>query len=206
MEDRVFEKKELIVSDMRRANVPEKFWYVTLSCIPKDLPYMNKVLSYYAKMDEMVEKGIGLYLYSKDNQTGKTSISVALLKRALRLRKTAFFDEAGRLKNALIKNAEFDETFMVDQRIQTVDLLVIDDLGKEYRTGSGYAENTFENIIRSRIQSLRPTIITSNLSPKDVGNVYSKSLSAMLKGSLIPIDISGYNWSIKQEAELKKLL
>ena len=206
MEVREKEQKELLVSDLRRANVPEKFWYATLSCVPKDLKYMNKVLSYYAKMDEMIDKGVGLYLYSKENQTGKTSISVALLKRAIRLRRTAFFDEAGRLKNALMKSAEFDETFMVEKRVQMVDLLVIDDLGKEYRTSSGYAENTFENIIRSRIQSVRPTIITTNLAPKEIGATYSQSLCAMLKGSLIPIDISGYNWSIQQEKELKKLL
>lgn len=202
----IVDNKDLTVSDLRRANVPEKFWYATLSAVPKDMGYMKKVLAYYVRMDELMEKGVGLYLHSKENQTGKTSIAVALLKRAIRLKKTAFFEEAGRLKNALTRNEEFDENILLDQRIRAVDLLVIDDLGKEYRTSSGYAESTFENIIRDRIQTLKPIIITGNLTPKEIGTTYSASLSALLKGSLIPIDISGYNWSVQQEAELKKIL
>lgn len=205
-ETMVVDKKELTVSDLKRANVPEKFWYVTLSSVPKDLPYMNKVLAYYVRAEEMLEKGIGLYLYSKENQTGKTSIAVALLKRIIRLRYTALFEEAGRLKNALTRNEEFDEAFTIDQRIRSVDMLVIDDLGKEYRTSSGYAETTFENIIRDRIQSLKPIIITGNLAPKAISSTYSHSLSAMLKGSLVPIEVSGYNWSLQQENDLKKIL
>lgn len=199
-------QKELTIFDMKRANIPENFWYATLSSIPKHLPYVQKVLSYYAKMEELMEQGIGLYLHSKENQTGKTSIAVALGKRALRLRKTVLFEEAGRLKNGLMRNEEFDETFSLDQRIRFVDLLIIDDLGKEYRTDSGYAETTFENIIRDRVQTLKPIIITGNLTPKEVGTTYSSSLSAILRSTLIPIGISGYNWSIEKEAIIKKML
>jgi DNA replication protein DnaC len=202
----IMDKKEITVSDLKRANVPEKFWYATLSAVPRNLPYMKKVLAYYIRMEELMDKGIGVYLFSTDNQTGKTSIAVALLKRALRLRKTVFFEEAGRLKNALTRNEEFEDNILLDQRIRFVDLLVIDDLGKEYRTSSGYAESTFENIVRDRIQTMKPIIITGNIPPKSIGNTYSQSMSAILKGSLIPIQISGYNWSIQQEAELKKIL
>lgn len=198
--------KDLTVADMKRANVPSNFWYATLAEVPKDLPYLDKVLSYYAQMECMMDQGIGLYLYSTENQTGKTSIAVALLKRALRLRRTAYFEEAGRLKNALTRNEQFDENILLDYRIRNVDILVIDDLGKEYRTTSGYAESTFENLIRDRVQEVKPTIITGNLPPKELGKIYSSSLSALLKGSLIPIRVTGYNWSARRESELKKIL
>jgi len=200
------EQKQLTVMDLKRANVPERFWYVTISSIPKDMPYMSKLLSYYAQMEQLMEKGVGLYLYSDDNQTGKTSIAVALLKRALRLRKTALFEEAGRLKDGLARNDSFDETFLLDQRVRSVDLLVIDDLGKEYRTTSGYAETTFENIFRDRIQTLKPIIVTGNMRPKEISSTYSASLAALLKSSLIPLQIMGYNWGVQKEAELKKIL
>lgn len=200
------DKKELTVADLKRANVPPNFWYVTVSSIPEHLPYLSKVKSYYAQINDFVEKGIGMYIFSTDNQTGKTSVAVALLKRALRLRHTAFFSEAGILKNALTKNQEFDDMASLDQRIRTVDLLVIDDLGKEYRTQSGYAENTFENILRDRIQTLKPTIITSNLHPREIEKIYSKSLSAVLKGNLIPLQVTGYNWTAQKQKEIKEIL
>jgi len=202
----VKEIKELTVADLRRANVPENYWYCTIASIPEELEYRKKVVSYYAQMESFLSKGIGLYLFSSDNQTGKTSIAIALLKRALKLKKTAFFSEAGTLKNALAKNEEFDDQMLLEQRIKNVDLLVIDDLGKEYRTSSGYAENTFENIFRHRIQSLKPLIVTGNMFPKDIEKTYSTSLAALLKGSLIPIQVSGYNWAEQKQKELKQTL
>lgn len=196
----------IIVADLKRANLPEKFWYATLSAIPKDLHYVKKVTAYFARMEELMGRGIGVYLFSIDNQTGKTSVAAALLKRAIRLKKTVYFEEAGRLKNALIRDEAFDDSLSLDRRIRSVDLLVIDDLGKEYRTSSGYAESTLENILRDRIQALKPTIFTGNMTPKDISKVYGPSMAALMKGTMIPIEVSGYNWSIQQEAELKKML
>jgi hypothetical protein len=198
--------KEITVADMKRSNVPENFWYATLGSIPKHLPYVDKVISYHNKMEELLQQGVGLYLHSDDNQTGKTSIAVALLKRALRLRKTAYFSEAGSLKNALTRNEDFEESTLLDERLRVVDLLVIDDIGKEYRTSSGFAETTFENIMRDRIQANKSIIITSNMQPKEISKVYSESLAALLKGNLIPINISGYNWVAIKEANLKQIL
>jgi DNA replication protein DnaC len=39
---------------------------------------------------------------------------------------------------------------------------VLDDLGKEHRTASGWAENTFDELLRARFNSGLPTIVTSN--------------------------------------------
>ncbi len=202
----VFEKKELTIADLKRSNVPENFWYVTIAGMPKDYAFSKKILSFYSKMEQFLDDGIGLYLFSTENLTGKTSIAISLLKRALRLRRTAFFSEAGSLKNALTKQETFDENMLLDKRIREVDLLVIDDLGKEYRTSSGYAETTFENIFRDRTQTKKSIIVTGNLSPADISKIYSPSLAALFKGYLIPVQVSGYNWAEKRQAELKKIL
>jgi DNA replication protein DnaC len=120
--------KRLTVADMNRANVPSRFWNVKLSEIPEHLEYRDKVRKYLEKMDEMLENGIGLFLYSDENSTGKTSIAVLALKQALRLRRTAYFEESGRLKAALIRAEEFEENIPIERRIRTVDLLVLDDV------------------------------------------------------------------------------
>ncbi len=200
------DNKKITVADLRRANLSENYWYVTLSSIPEHLSYVKKVLEYYARMEEFMGKGVGLYIYSEGSSTGKSSIAAALLKRALRLKKTAFFSEAGTLKNALTKNETFDDQFLIDQRIRMVDLLVVDDFGKEYKTSSGYAENTFENIFRGREQSVKTSIITSNIHPKDIEGVYSTSLYHVFKRCLIPIQVTGYNWTTEKHKELQNSL
>lgn len=198
--------KRLTVADMKRANVPSRFWNVKLSEIPEHLEYRDKVRKYLEKMDEMLENGIGLFLYSDENSTGKTSIAVLALKQALRLRRTAYFEESGRLKAALIRAEEFEENIPIERRIRTVDLLVLDDVGKEYRTESGFAENTIESVLRDRSQSMRPTILTSNLKPNKIEQVYSADLAALLRETMIPLRISGYDWRALKAEELRQML
>ena len=198
--------KRLTVADMNRANVPPRFWNVKLSEIPEHLEYRDKVRKYLEKMNEMLENGIGLFLYSDENSTGKTSIAVLALKQALRLRRTAYFEESGRLKAALIRAEEFEENIPIERRIRTVDLLVLDDVGKEYRTESGFAENTIESVLRDRSQSMRPTIMTSNLKPNKIEQVYSADLAALLRETMIPLRISGYDWRALKAEELRQML
>lgn len=198
--------KRLTVADMKRANVPSRFWNVKLSEIPEHLEYRDKVRKYLEKMDEMLENGIGLFLYSDENSTGKTSIAVLALNQALRLRRTAYFEESGRLKAALIRAEEFEENIPIERRIRTVDLLVLDDVGKEYRTESGFAENTIESVLRDRSQSMRPTILTSNLKPNKIEQVYSADLAALLRETMIPLRISGYDWRALKAEELRQML
>lgn len=196
----------MTVADMKRANVPSRFWNVKLSEIPEHLEYRDKVRKYLEKMDEMLENGIGLFLYSDENSTGKTSIAVLALKQALRLRRTAYFEESGRLKAALIRAEEFEENTPIERRIRTVDLLVLDDVGKEYRTESGFAENTIESVLRDRSQSMRLTIMTSNLKPNKIEQVYSADLAALLRETMIPLRISGYDWRALKAEELRQML
>ena len=196
----------MTVADMNRANVPSRFWNVKLSEIPEHLEYRDKVRKYLEKMDEMLENGIGLFLYSDENSTGKTSIAVLALKQVLRLRRTAYFEESGRLKAALIRAEEFEENIPIERRIRTVDLLVLDDVGKEYRTESGFAENTIESVLRDRSQSMRLTIMTSNLKPNKIEQVYSADLAALLRETMIPLRISGYDWRALKAEELRQML
>lgn len=198
--------KQLTVADMKRANVPQRFWEARLSAIPAHLEYVEQVRSYLEKIEELFAKGIGLYLWSDENSTGKTSLAVIVLKQALRLGRTAYFEESGRLKSALIRSEEFEENIPIERRIRHVDLLVLDDIGKEYRTESGYVENAIENVLRDRSQNLKPTIVTSNLRPAKIGQVYSEDLAAMLRETTIPLKISGYDWREVKAEELRQIL
>lgn len=44
-------------------------------------------------------------------------------------------------------------------------LVVLDDLGHEHRTASGWSENVINNLVRSRFSDGAPTIITTNIDP-----------------------------------------
>lgn len=198
--------RRLTVGDVRRANIPERYWNVRFSEIPEGLEYREKVGKYLSDLPDMLDKGIGLYLWSLQNSTGKTSIATLVIKQALRHRKTAFFEESGRLKNLLIKGDNFEEGVTIENRVLNVDVLVIDDIGKEYRTQSGFAENQLETIVRARVQNMKTTIMTGNVHPKDLKNIYSEDFSALLRESMVQLNIVGHDFRAERERELRSLL
>lgn len=153
-----------------------------------------------------MKEGVGLYLYSEENSTGKTSISCIIGKYALKMGYTVLFVLSDEYIDNIITNEMFDEVQSFKERAYYVDILIIDDAVKEYRGSSGYAENKLEALIRYRCQHKKLTILTSNKLPKQIKNIYSQDLSELMRESMIPVEIQGMNWRKIKEKELRDLI
>jgi DNA replication protein DnaC len=64
-----------------------------------------------------------------------------------------------------------------------VKVLVIDDVGKERRTGSGFAEDAFDLLVRTRHNQGLTTIYTSNLPLNRWSTQYSESMMSLMERS-----------------------
>ena len=199
-------RRKLTIGDVRRANLPERYWEASLNVIPDWLVYKPKVEKYLGSILEMLDQGIGLYLWSTENGTGKTSIASLIAKEALRYGKTVFFEESSRLKGMLINKEQFEEGTSIEARMMMVDVLILDDIGKEYRTSSGYVENVIETLVRARVQKVKTTIMTGNVHPKDMQKIYSEDFSALLKESVVPVNVTGHDFREARAKALSKLL
>ena len=80
-------------------------------------------------------------------------------------------------------------TFLFNVVSQGQQTFVLDDLGKEYRTSSNWAENTFDALLRSRFNAGFPTIVTTNVPLKSWGTVYGEAMGSFAYEAFIPIDI-----------------
>lgn len=199
-------RRKLTIGDVRRANLPERYWEASLNAIPDRLAYKQKVEKYLGSILEMLDQGIGLYLWSTENGSGKTSIAALIAKEALRYGKTVFFEESSRLKGSLINKEQFEEGTSIEERMMVVDVLILDDIGKEYRTSSGYAENVIETLVRARVQKVKTTIMTGNVHPKDMKKIYSEDFAALLKESVVPVNVTGHDFREARAKALSKLL
>jgi DNA replication protein DnaC len=146
----------------------------------------------------MLEYGEGLHLHGA-NGTGKTSIAVLVSMEALRLGATVLFTTAEELRRGSIEEVWFDDSQLIIDRAREVDLLVIDDLGKEHRGDSGYAERLLEDILRQRSARRLLTVITTNVpigTSKDgtgLFGLYSRSMLDVSRESLRSVPVSGQN-------------
>ena len=62
--------------------------------------------------------------------------------------------------------------------VHDVKVLFIDDLGKEHKTQSGWAENLFDHLLRRRYDLGLPTVITTNVPLSEWSSVYGGAMAS----------------------------
>lgn len=121
-----------------------------------------------------------LFLFGKTG-IGKTHISLSIAKEVI---KRGFTVAYGSLLNYLriIEKEHFGRSENPEsdtlQVLISTDLLILDDLGSEFRTS--FYESVIYNIINSRINLGLPTIINSNLSAQELQNIYNDRIISRL--------------------------
>lgn len=176
---------------LTRMNIGKRYWGATLQSLPSESAHGRATQRYVEQFDEMYAKGAGLYLWGA-NSTGKTYTACSVLKEIQMRGYSTYCVMADKLRSIYIDKDMFDPDMSIVQRVESVDVLLIEDLGKEYTgKGSGWAELCFENLLRTRTRELKPTLITTNLSPKDFGDRYKESAQAIALESTIAIQVKG---------------
>lgn len=183
-------------------NIGERYWKADLADATE--VQRSALRSYVRQFKKMIRDGVGLYLCGP-NGTGKTFLSAALLKEAWRRWGIGGYCViASDLKEAWIKDREAhrgsEETIVA--RTEAIRILVIDDLGKEHRAASGFAETQFGALLRSRSRRKLVTILTTNLTPQEFADIYGASSAKLLKECVLPVMLKGPD---ERETEAEKL-
>lgn len=172
------------------ASIPIKYRDFNLSKIdtPDATPLVQSIRKYLNNIRTFKEKGRGIYLWGNTGNA-KTALSCVILMEALRQGYTAYFTDLSKCMD-LITDGWHDDESKADftRRILNSDFLVIDDVGKEYKSKTGFLEAHFDQIFRERANNLLPTVLTSNLAPTDIATDYGKRLFSILNEHLLVIE------------------
>ena len=184
-------KSQVLTEELlHRMNIGRRYWKAEMS----DLPECNaKSLfrKYMLSLDEQVAQGWGLFIYGP-NGVGKTHASTAMLKEISKKGYSTYCILADELKVAFIDGSRFDADNSIVERVRSVDVLLLEDLGKEYSgNGSGFAELCFENLLRKRCRDMLPTIITTNLSRQAFFERYKQSAASLAQECMIAVEMGG---------------
>lgn len=137
---------------------------------------------------------------------GKTFLCNCIAKDILDKGNTVLYAAAGQLFKT-IEDARFnrDEMEEPDEQINffyNVDLLIIDDLGTEFDTLA--TQTALFNIINSRILSRKHTIISTNLSVKELEMKYTERLISRIQGNYTFCKFFGDDIRILKKYSFKK--
>lgn len=169
---------------------------------------LSAIKQYSDNLSNAKKNGISLVLYGA-NGTGKTLLAVSVLKEAMLQGMSCQMTSLGGLIECYTDgwtNRERREEF--NEKIKNVDFLLIDDVGKEYRSkSSDLIEVAFDNLIRYRTFRNKPFIITTNTDMSRLQTAYGQSLISLLAGRAYTIEVEGVDYRIAiQSKDIIRLL
>jgi len=146
------------------------------------------VRRYVRRIEENLDRGRGLWLQG-DVGTGKTTLAMLVSKAALAAGRSVAIYSLPRLLN-LLREAMDSQEGKLDflDRLTSIDLLHIDDLGAEYRTD--WVLEQLYSIVNARYEAQRAIVATTNLMPDELSQrLGARTVSRLVEicGDLIPL-------------------
>ena len=163
---------KMIEELQKQTMVPPKFANKTLANFetPDKVRKLlrEKATEFHQNFKPLSEQHNGILMVGSTG-SGKTHLSIAILKEVVAKGYTGLYYNVPELLNDL-RDTYHQDSAQVEEDILSraagVDLLVLDDLGAE-RT-SGWVRDRLYLIINRRYESLKPTIITTNLGMREL--------------------------------------
>lgn len=194
---------ELTEKQLEMIRIGRRYWGGELEKFSEE-KWGAQLYNYCLKLRKMYRSGYGLFLWG-DGSIGKSYAASVVLKEAMRCGFTGILVSPLDYLDSKINKTMFDEERFLYERIETVDFLVIDDIGKEVvKKQSEWAIMNIDNLLRRRLRECKPTLLTTNMSPAKFGQRYGTSIRHLALEALCPIHIDGSNKREQIGEKLKK--
>ncbi len=120
-------------------------------------------------------------LFMGDAGLGKTHLSLAIVSELIKKGYDVIYGSAYNLFSAMENDHFSNKSNQSYEAAVSSDLLVIDDLGSEFL--SPFILTCIYNVINTRLLAKRPTIISTNLTMKEIETRYTARISSRLIGN-----------------------
>ena len=133
--------------------------------------------------------------------TGKTHLSLAMAREVAAGGQQVVYGSVQRLLRQLEKEHFGKESGDSMERLESCDLLILDDLGTEFATPF-YTSGLYE-LINTRLLAGRPTIISTNLNQKQLQERYGVQIASRIAGCFQPLLFAGQD--VRQQKLMRRL-
>ncbi|MBQ9897997.1 MAG: ATP-binding protein [Ruminococcus sp.] len=155
-----------------------------------DLEKMQKKLEFCRKYaDEFSTDSESILMFGRTG-LGKTHLSFAIANVVLAKGYSVIYDSVINTLRSIEKE-HFSREHSSDaiDRVMDCDLLILDDLGTEYETA--FYNSTVYNIINTRLNSGKPTMISTNLDFKGISRRYDERVVSRIISTYKCLEFTG---------------
>lgn len=163
---------------------------------------MSLILEFCKKYADNFSKRSPGLLLTGGTGLGKTHLSLSIAREVINKGFGVIYGSAqnivSKMENEKFRNYQSSDES--ERHYIDCDLLIVDDLGTEYTTA--FSSAAIYNIINSRIMMSKPTIISTNLTMKDMEKSYTYRMVSRVIGNNIRLEFLGSD--IRQKMMMKK--
>ena len=193
-------KQERVSEILSKSGLGRKFQKRTF----KNFQVTKENQEQYRRVKEFAEnfpKDKGL-LISGPVGSGKTHLAAAVANYLIEKLYTVIFgnitDIMTLVKSTYSKDSEVSELQIIDTLTKDVDLLIVDDLGKEYQSPN--TSTVLYQIINRLYEDEKPIIVTTNFNSELLKTKYKErgeAIVSRITEMTIPIIMTGKDWRLK---------
>ncbi len=163
---------------------------------------MKKVFDFCKKYAETFNgNSANLLLFGKTG-LGKTHLSLSIAKEVIGKGYDVLYDSMPNLMDKIEREKFGSNDTDVLKAVLDCDLLILDDLGAEFSTQ--FVVSAVYNIVNSRINLKKTTIISTNLDFKELESKYSERLVSRLLGEYTSLKFIGNDIRLIKKAEKRE--
>lgn len=164
----------------------------------------EQVMTYVIHAEANVSSGTGMTLWSEGKGTGKTMLAALILKGLLAEGHDGYFTQFNEMLDFFSDGwRDAEERSWFQRKVRNAGVLVVDDMGREYKGRAEVAEAMFDSVIRARVAASRPTIITTNYTPEQMLSGYGSNILSLLSEVNIEVHLPGADF--RPKARQKKV-
>ena len=189
--------RESFQRKQRRANLPIRYQACTWGDLekrgmPADIQENYEVIKNYAIHFKDAQKtGSGLVLAGNVGRM-KTTLAAAVCNQLLWADFSVFFVPMAELLQMMLSYGKRQSGIELDnlqRRVRDVDLLILDDVGAEYK--NDWVIQSFDAMISNRYNNLKPVLITTNLNMSGIGKLYQMRIFDRLRQCNLLLSFDG---------------
>lgn len=152
---------------------------------------LDPALDYIENYQAYIDHGMGLFIHGPRG-TGKTLLANLVLKELVKHDISCYATTFSQTIESFTAGwSDVTEKSRFAKRFMQSKMLLLDDLGKEFRSKNRLQQTTFDHILRTRVQNNRPTILTTNINAAELAIGYGQAVLSLLYEKSISVLLPG---------------